>query len=375
LHVDRGAVLIALRGYGASEVGREYEAAYALCGPSVSPESTYSAFWGLGAYFGVRGPLERARGLTLKMIPTAETLGDPLRQGEAHRRLGLIAFMLGDMSESERCYTRARQLLDGTTGPAAAIFGTRPFPLLLSNQAWLSWYLGQPARARREIQEAIETSRRINDPYALVFALGIHAAIAQLGRETSAVIKACDECLAISREQYFPYWQAWAEIFGGWARSLSGDAGGLALLERGLENYTATGAIQLELCGLTLYADALMAHGRASEAWSVLSRIDAEKPGTAKYFIPEMWRIKANCARALAQDAPTVESCLRAAVDEAARQGSPMLQLYALTDAARDGSLPDAAARARTLSAKIQFDSDGFDDAIAAKAAPRFVSA
>jgi class 3 adenylate cyclase/tetratricopeptide (TPR) repeat protein len=373
LHMDRGAVLIALRGYGASEVGKEYETAYALCDESGSPESTYSALWGLGSYFGVRGPLERARELTLKMIPTAEALGDPLRQGEAYRRLGLIAFMLGDMATSRECYGHARQRLEGATSPAAIIFGTRPFPLLLSNQAWLSWYVGQPGRARHEIQNALDTSRRINDPYALAFAQGIHAAIAQMGNDTAAVIEASDECLAISREQYFPYWQAWAEIFGGWARSVSGDGNGLALLEQGLEHYSATGAIQLELCGLTLYAEALMAHDRAADAWSVLEQIDTEKPGTAKYFTPEMWRIKANCARALGQHALMSEA-FRRAVEEAARQGSPMLELRALADATRHGALPDATARSRALRDQVQFDPNSWDDANAATPPPRLAS-
>lgn len=370
LHVDKGAVLIALRGYGSSEVGKEYEAAYALCDQSASPEATYSALWGLGAYFGVRGPLERARELTLRMIPTAEALGDPLRQGEAHRRLGLIAFMLGEMPESQRCYGRSRHLLEGGTNASASIFGTRPFPLLLSNQAWLSWYLGQPARARHEIEVALDTSRRLNDPYALAFALGIRAAIAQLGRETETVIQTCDECLAISREQYFSYWQAWAEVFGGWARAISGDAEGVALLEQGLEHYTATGAIQLELCGLTLYAEALMAHGRAEKAWSVFAQIDVQKSGTAKYFMPEMWRIKADCARALGRDAAIVEQCHRSAIEEAARQGSPMLELRALAHAARHGAVPDAAARSRALRERVRFEHGIGDDAVAVVGLP-----
>lgn len=370
LHIDKGAVLIALRGYGSSEVGKEYEAAHALCDQSESPIATYSALWGLGSYFGVRGPLERARELTLKMIPTAEALGDPLRLGEAHRRLGLIAFMLGEMSESQHCYQLARQSLDRLGNAAASLFATRPFPLLLSNQAWLSWYLGQPARARIEIEEAIETSRRLNDPYALAFALGIRAAIAQLGREPAAVIRASDECIAISREQYFLYWQAWAEVFGGWARAVSGEAAGVALLEQGLERYTATGAIQLELCGRTLYAEALMAHGRAEDAWSVLVQIDTEKSGTAKYFVPEMWRIKAECALALGRDAHTVEACHRAAVETAARQGSPMLELRALAHAARHGALPDAAARSLALRRKVRFEPEIADDGMATMARP-----
>ena len=353
LHIDRGAVLIALRGYGAAEVGREYEAAYALCGGGVSSESTYSALWGLGAHLGVHGPLERARELTGTMIEIADAIGDPLRQGEANRRQGLIAFMLGDMLEAGRYYARARQQFARATNPSAALLGRRPYPLFLNNQAWLSWYLGKTAEAHREIEEALALSRRLNDSYSLAFALGIRAAIGQLDRDVAAVKRACDECLSIAAEQYFPYWQAWAEIFGGWAGAIGGDDAGLAMLERGLRAYTETGAIQLELCALTLFAEALLVHGRAAEAWSALERVQIEKSGTAKYFTAEMWRIKANCARALGQDEAATASYYRAAIETAARQHSPMLEFRALADAAEHGLLPEGRARLTALRGQI----------------------
>jgi class 3 adenylate cyclase/tetratricopeptide (TPR) repeat protein len=376
LQIARGAVLLALKGYGALEVRMAYERAMELADLVRDEEASFATLWGLSSYFNVAGPADLAREVADRAIASAAAAGDAFRHAEACRRRGLVAFVAGEFREAERFYAAAHELLAEIPDSDAPLFGTRPGSLLRNNTAWLLWFVGQPVEALNRARETVEHARRLKDPYAVVFALGVAAAIAQHAREPGLAREFAAECLELSDQQQFSYWSAWSKIFGGWADAIAGAPPGLDQIRSGLEEYRATGAAQLELCALTLLADALVFQGELTAAEHALQAIDTGKLGVGLYFLSEMWRLAAVVSLARGEAREDTLAKIDKAVDVAGQQGATMLELRAR--AWKAACLPETAreenARLRELHCKVRL-AQGSSDAQLLEAALRVPSA
>jgi hypothetical protein len=363
LQIARGAVLLALKGYGALEVRMAYERAMELADLVEDKEASYAALWGLSSYFTVAGPADLARDIADRTVAIAAAARDPFRHAEACRRRGLVAFVAGDFREAERFYAVAHELLTEMPDSDAPLFGTRPGSLLRNNTAWLLWFTGKPIDALDQARAAVDHARGLKDQYALVFALGVAAAVAQHAREPDATRQFAAECVELSNAQRFSYWSAWGQIFAGWADAMTGAPQGVEAIRSGLDQYRATGAAQLELCALTLLADALLVQDRLDEAEEALSGIDTGKLGVGFYFVSEMWRVAAAVSLARGDAVSDTTAKIDNAIDIARQQGATMLELRArawkaasLSDAERDG-----AAQLRQLRSNVALADGSFD--------------
>ncbi|HEY0571113.1 MAG TPA: adenylate/guanylate cyclase domain-containing protein, partial [Enterovirga sp.] len=130
LQISRGAVLLALKGYGALEVRTAYERAMELADSVEDTDASYATLWGLSAYFTVAGPADLAREIADRTVATAAAARDSFRHAEACRRRGLVAFVAGEFREAERFYSAAQELLAEIPDRDAPLFGTRPGSLL-----------------------------------------------------------------------------------------------------------------------------------------------------------------------------------------------------------------------------------------------------
>jgi class 3 adenylate cyclase/tetratricopeptide (TPR) repeat protein len=370
LQIARGAVLLALKGYGAIEVRMAYERAMELADLVEDKEASYATLWGLSSYFTVAGPADLARDIADRTVAMAAAARDPFRHAEACRRRGLVAFVAGEFREAERFYAVAHELLTEMPDSDAPLFGTRPGSLLRNNTAWLLWFTGKPIDALEQARSAVDHARGLKDQYALVFALGVAAAVAQHAREPNATRQFAAECLELSNAQRFSYWSAWGQIFGGWADAMTGAPQGVEEIRSGLDQYRVTGAAQLELCALTLLADALLFQGRLDEAEEALSGIDTGKLGVGFYFLSEMWRMAAAVSLARADAVSDTTAKIDKAIDIARQQGATMLELRArawkaasLSERARD-----EAAQLRELRSTVALADGSFDHILLATA-------
>jgi tetratricopeptide (TPR) repeat protein len=339
-------------------------------------DASYATLWGLSAYFTVAGPGDLAREIADRTIATAAVARDPFRHAEACRRRGLVAFTAGEFRDAERFYAAAQELLAEIPDRDAPLFGTRPGSLLRNNTAWLLWFLGKPVEALNEARRAVDHARGLKDQYALVFALGVAAAVAQHAREPSLTREFAAECVELSKAQRFSYWAAWGKIFGGWAEAMSGAPSGVNEIKSGLDEYKATGATQLELCALTLLADALLLQGQFEAAEEALNAIDTRKLGVGFYFLSEMWRLTAAVSLARGDSVAETGAKIDKAIDTARQQGATMLELRAR--AWKAASLPDSAheeaAQLRELHSKVAPAAESFDEQLleaALRAHPR----
>lgn len=271
MEVQRGAVMIALKGYASPDVERCYSRATALSHGIEEWETRFAALWGESSFYGVRGPLHRAHDIGLTMLRLAASGDNLLLSAEAERRVGLICFMQGDMRATAAHYDAAEALFARMDRPDAPLYGTCPLLLARANRAWLRWFEGDAARAMQEVTAAVAAAEAAHDPFTGVFTLGLEAAICQMRGDISGTRHAAERCVTISQRQLYTYWEAWGEVFAGWGDAASGDTDGVARLRSGLDRYRQTGAIQLELYARSLLADAQY---RIGDLWDAAATID-----------------------------------------------------------------------------------------------------
>ena len=170
--------------------------------------------------------------------------------------------------------------------------------------------------------EAISLAKELNDLHALAGALHFAAILRQLERHTSAVERLVSELIELATRYNFELWLAGGKIFGGWARSVSGNtAEGIAWIEEGIREYRAAGSMLRMPYYLALKAEASYLANRAPEA---LERI-REAEGVVERFeergsCAELHRLRGVFLATLGADETQIEASFCAAISTAKEQ-------------------------------------------------------
>ena len=88
LQVSLGAAFMAVKGYGAREVGRAYARARELSRRLADPRQHVRVIWGLWSFYYVRGEHQTAHELAEQCLSLAQQLEDPVRLMQAHQAVG-----------------------------------------------------------------------------------------------------------------------------------------------------------------------------------------------------------------------------------------------------------------------------------------------
>jgi tetratricopeptide (TPR) repeat protein len=124
------------------------------------------------------------------------------------------------------------------------------------------------------------------------------------------------------------HWRAVGVIYGGWARSASGDtAAGVAWIEDGIRDWRATGAVRLMPVWLSLKAEALYLTGRTPEALEAIKKAVALSEGSGeREWYPELQRLRGVFLAAIGAEATQIEASFSEAVRIAREQKSVSLE-------------------------------------------------
>jgi len=134
--------------------------------------------------------------------------------------------------------------------------------------------------------------------------------------------------IELATRHRFAHWRAVGAIYGGWARSASGDtAGGLAWIEDGLRRWRATGAVRVMPVWLTLEAEALHFAGHTREALEAIKKADALiERSDEREWCAELYRLRGVFLAALAAEETQIEASFCAAISTAREQKSVSLE-------------------------------------------------
>ncbi|AGW95012.1 adenylate/guanylate cyclase domain-containing protein [Cupriavidus sp. DF5525] len=370
LRVALGPALIAARSFSSNEVEANYKRALSLCEMEGETSQLFQVKFGLRTFYSIRAQHQTAHELGEAMLSLAENAQDPVLMGHAEVALGITSYLQGEfraarthLEQGLAHYQPEQQHLHvGLYGQDAGVRG-------LSFLAQVLWHLGYPAQARDKSQEALALARQLPHPFNLALAL-VHSAEAHQYRHEVQLVQECaDAAIALSTEQGFPFWLAWATVISGWALAEQGrEEAGIARMREGLAAYQALGAELARPHFLGLLATAYASAGQARAGLDVLADALAAVANTGeRYYEAELHRLKGElllqCATA-GTEQEAAQACFHQAIEIARRQGAKSLELRAALSLARLWQQQGKTEAARQILTGLQEAfTEGFDSA------------
>ncbi len=132
--------------------------------------------------------------------------------------------------------------------------------------AWGLWFLGYPEQALATNHKALTLAQELSHSFSVAYALIFAAGIYQFCGDGHMAQEIAEKAIALCREQEFPMWLAFGEIFRGWALVRQGqEEEGIAQMLQGLTAWKATGAEASRPLVLAMLAEAYGRVGKIEE--------------------------------------------------------------------------------------------------------------
>ena len=331
--IQAGQYLTATRGFASAEVRVCYERAESLCLLLNFPVSLYVALMGQWRHSFSTEKLTAALQIAQRIYSLAREYNEPALMIGALSALASTLYFLGDF-EAGRQYTMRGVQLWRSRGAKSPVEDVDVAAVsILCYQAQFDSHLGEIASARTTMAEAISLAKALNDAHGLAVTLSFAASLACRERNLVEVERYSSDLIELSTRNRFAYWMAMGAILRGWARSASGSsAEGIPLIEQGIRDLRATGAVLGVPFWLELKAEALYFLDRTSEALEAVKEAEglAERFENRIFYAPLHW-LRGVLLAAMGADEIQIEASFRDAIKIAKEQKSVLLQKRAET--------------------------------------------
>jgi serine/threonine protein kinase/tetratricopeptide (TPR) repeat protein len=333
-----GIPLMITKGYAAPEVEQTYARALELGKTAGERAELFGAVWGLWLFYLVRGRYRVALGLADQLGRLAEGSADPSTRLCAHLACGNTRLMLGELERARLEFERSVALSDTIASRSLAyVYGQDPGMYCRAFLSWTLWLLGYPEQAVKMGEESIAHGRAAAHPNSLGFGLVVNAWLHRYRRDAAALEARTNELLQLAAAQRLQLWALHGQMTQGLVLA------GADRADEGLK-IAAEARAGLDLLGQCVgnshydleIAGALLAAGRAEEAFAVFQRVERFVGETEeRSFMPELHRLEGEIALARSGDEASAEVHFRLAVETAAHMGARSLGLRAATSLAR----------------------------------------
>jgi len=301
LYLRLSSQLVAGYGNGSKETKNYFKKARELAASLSRRFEEFQALYGLQGCTMVQGDMYASKILCEDLLKLAEDLDTTDARVAGLRASGWCLAVMGRFESAKQHLTESVRLYSARDF-AAENSGLISNPLVLAkcNLALVECFGGTPDNAYRLAEESVEYAKAISNKHGLAFALAISSIVYQALDDVAKCDQTSTELHTLSRESYFPYWKAWANVMKGWGSAIQGDEKGFALLERGLMNYTETGASMFHPYFETLYANCYLANGNSVNAREKLnSAIVLSDITGVKFHEGQIDRLKNTLARGI----------------------------------------------------------------------------
>jgi predicted ATPase len=337
--IAQGVSLLAVKGYGAPEVGETYTYARQLCQHLDDPQRLFSVLRGLVNYYIARAEYQMAHALGEQLLTLAQQSQDAAMLVAAHLALGATLFYPGSVASADTHLAQSIALYDAQQHRASAFRSTsNPGVGCYSIATWTLWYLGYPDQASARNQQAVTLAQQLAHPFSLCFSLGSAAVFHQFRREGRATQERAEATIRLATDQGFAYWMASVAILRGWALAQQGQTQeGIAQIHQGLTACQATGAALLRPYLLALLAEAHEIQGEPEKGLTALTEALALVDTTGeRWYEPELHRLQgALLLQQSSDNQANAERCFHQAITRAQNQQAKSFELRAATSLAR----------------------------------------
>jgi predicted ATPase len=192
----------------------------------------------------------------------------------------------------------------------------------------LDWHFGEMDSCQATMAEAIALAKELNDMPGLAVALCFAARLGHYKRNPAEMERFSSDLIELSTRQNFAHWLVIGTIFRGWARSAFGNTvEGISLIEDGIRDYRATGAIIGLPHQLGMKAEALHLADRTSEALEAINEAEAlAERYEDRFWCAELHWLRGVFLGAMGADETEIEASFCAAIRIAKEQKSVSLE-------------------------------------------------
>ncbi len=328
LRLAHTLALIALRGFGASEVGEALDRARALNRTVGSADASVRIGVGLWVHSWVRGELEASRAHAGRLLRMAEKADSAALSLQAHSAMGSVLVHLGRLEEGLGHLETGLGFLGGWTPDSAP--AQNAAVTCAAYAAWGASLVGRSEEAASFRRSAEALAAASPNPFAEAIGAALCAEHLLFENDPEGCLRLAERAARLGEEHGFAFWLGTGLVLGGWARSRLGGADeALGRIERGLEIFAATGAGVQMANWRGLQAEALLSAGR-HEAGLAAAREALERAATTgdRFFAPRVHATAALLERGLGA-IDRAEGHEREGADLAARFGMSARMLCA----------------------------------------------
>jgi predicted ATPase len=258
----------------------------------------------------------------------AQEQNDSALMIEACRTLSITLYCSGEFETARQYAMRGVQIWRSRSVPSHAEDLDAPVVTCLVYEVLCAWHLGEIAKSKPNMVEAISLSKELNDMHGLASTLYHTAIIAYFERNRAEVERFASEVIELATRQHFAHWLAVGSILRAWAHSASGDRfKGISCIENGIRDFCATGAMLGLPFFLVIKAEALHLADRTSEALKAL--IEAEALAASfgdRRWSAELHRLRAVFLATLGAEETQIETSFQEAIRIAKGQKSVSLE-------------------------------------------------
>jgi predicted ATPase len=253
--------------------------------------------------------------------------GAPLKVG-AYRALATTLFYKGDFESGVQHARRGVEIWRESEVASLVEELHAPAILCLSFGAVCEWMLGEITSCQAMMTEALSLAKTMNDTHALAMTLILAGGLAYFENNSAGVERCASDLIELSTRCHFASWLAAGEILQGWARSVSGHAAaGILRIEKGINDWRATGSTFCLTFWLALKAAALYLANRTSEALAAIGEAQelVERSGE-RSCCSELYRLRGVFLAALGAEEAEIEASFSEAIRIAKEQKSVSLE-------------------------------------------------
>jgi predicted ATPase/class 3 adenylate cyclase len=326
--------LISVMGPGTAEVERLFAEAIDICRSLPESSEHFPVYWG---WWRVSRDFRIMRERADDLLKRAQARGDEALLLQAHHCQWASHFNAGDFTSSaEHIESGLRIYETGDYRAHASLYGNHDAKVCAHGErALIFWLTGDPDRALDEEHRSLAWADTIGHAgsrsHAMDYAL-IHRVYR---RDAKRVLALADDIIRFAEDQGFSDPEAKGLIFRGWAKTVLGDASGLAEAEVGLLRQRDIGTTEDFPVYYSMLAEAHMLAGEIDRAIEIVFQAKRESDNSGlEIWLPELSRWLGVLGRRVGQNDSTIENHFVGALDVARRQHANMLELRVALDLA-----------------------------------------
>ena len=337
LHLALAPVLVATRGYSASDVKETIVLSQILAEQLNRADLFVPLLYGLWGFHFIRGEYKLAVSAAQQMEALGEARSDDLALMLGHVYHAITRYCLAEYATSVDLLNKCHDLSKPSHREACAgLTAEDPYVMALSWLATALTTLGYADQGRERIAEAISTAHQLKQAYSQGFALVFACAGAWSTGAALDEKRYAEELIALSMEHNFFYLLSFGHFHRGFALTALGQPReGLDAMAQALSMFQAIGAVCCTPWIFVVQADAYAKLGRPQEAFTCLANAEQTIASTDERFIePELYRIRGELL-SCGGDTVAAEHDYYLALAEAQKQSSKLYELRAAMSMAR----------------------------------------